>query len=88
MSPERPTQIILSTSRANGLVAVPYGEEHLRASRALEEAGFHWIPGGAFAAPLADWPADRQMASALVHRAHEHGATITASPRPYLGDWR
>ncbi|MFE0129985.1 hypothetical protein ACFWY6_00065 [Streptomyces sp. NPDC059037] len=87
MSPTPSTQIILSTSRANGLVAIPYGEEHRLAARALEEVGFHRIPGGAFAAPLADWPADRQMARALVHRAYEHGATITASPRPYLGDF-
>ncbi|MEV5979650.1 hypothetical protein [Streptomyces sp. NPDC052114] len=87
MSPTPPTQIILSTSRANGLVAIPYGEEHRRASRALEEAGFQRIPGGAFAAPLTDWPATRQMASVLVHRAHAHGATITTSPRPYLADF-
>lgn len=87
MSPTPPTQIILSTSRANGLVAIPYGEEHRRAARALEEAGFHRIPGGAFAAPLTDGQAIRQMASALVHRAHEQGATITTSPRPYLADF-
>ncbi|WDF43520.1 hypothetical protein PBV52_45465 [Streptomyces sp. T12] len=80
-------QIILSTSRAGALVAIPYGEEHRRAARALEEAGFHRIPGGAFAAPLTDGPATRQTASALVHRAHEHGATITTSPRPYLADF-
>ncbi|MFD4476433.1 hypothetical protein ACFWPU_10015 [Streptomyces sp. NPDC058471] len=87
MSPTSPTQIILSTSRANGLVAVPYGEEHRRAASALEEAGFQRIPGGAFAAPLTSGAATRQMASALVHRAYEHGATITTSPRPYLGDF-
>ncbi|WP_435217575.1 hypothetical protein [Streptomyces sp. bgisy034] len=87
MSPEPPTQVILSTSRTHGLTAVPYGEEHLRASRALEEAGFHRIPGGAFAAPLSDTATARQLASALVHRAHEHGATVTTSPRPYLADF-
>ncbi|MBM7167047.1 hypothetical protein JQK87_01130 [Streptomyces sp. G44] len=87
MSPTPPTHIILSASRANGLVAIPYGEEYRRATSALEEAGFHRIHGGAFAAPLADWPATRQMASALVHRAREHGATITTSPRPYLADF-
>lgn len=87
MSPEPPTQIILSTSRANGLVAIPYGEEHRRASRALEEAGFHHIPGGAFAARLTDGSATRRTASALVHRAHEHSVTITTSPRPYLADF-
>ncbi|MEV0259009.1 hypothetical protein AB0H82_32690 [Streptomyces sp. NPDC050732] len=87
MSPEPPTQIILSTSRANGLVAIPYGEEHLRASRALDEAGFRRIPGGAFAAPLTNGSTTRQTASALVHRAHEHGVTITTSPRPYLADF-
>ncbi|PKV84310.1 hypothetical protein [Streptomyces sp. TLI_146] len=87
MSPTPPTQIILSTSRANGLVAIPYGEEHRHAARALEEAGFQRLPGGAFAAPLTDAAATRQIASALVHRAYEHGATITTSPRPYLGDF-
>ncbi|MEU8954965.1 hypothetical protein AB0C93_11740 [Streptomyces sp. NPDC048518] len=87
MSPAPHTQIILSTSRANGLVAVPYGEEHLRGAHALEEAGFQRIPGGAFAVPLTDGAATRQMASALVHRAHEHGATITTSLRPFLGDF-
>lgn len=87
MPPTSPTQIILSTSRTHGLVAVPYGEEHRRAASALEEAGFHRLPGGAFAAPLTDAAATRQMASVLVHRAHEHGATITTSPRPYLGDF-
>ncbi|MYT96613.1 MULTISPECIES: hypothetical protein [unclassified Streptomyces] len=82
-----PAQIILSTSRAHGLVAIPYGEEHRRAVRALGEAGFRRIPSGAFATPLTDGPTARQTARALVHCAHEHGATITTSPRPYLADF-
>lgn len=79
-------EIILSTSHAHDLVAIASGEEFLQARDALQEAGFSPLPGGAFAAPLAGAQAARDTASALVHRAHEHGASITTSSRPYLGD--
>ncbi|WP_282793098.1 hypothetical protein [Streptomyces sp. CC224B] len=87
MPPTPLAQIILSTSRAHGLVAIPHGEQHRQAARALEEAGFQRNPDGAFVAPLADGPATRQMGRALVHRAHEHGATIITSTRPCLADF-
>ncbi|MEV0446062.1 hypothetical protein AB0I84_29295 [Streptomyces spectabilis] len=79
-------QIILSTSRSLGLVAIACGEKYPRAGRALEETGFQQIPGGAYASPLTDAATARERARALVHRAHEHGATLTTSTRPYLGD--
>ncbi|MGW5868261.1 hypothetical protein ACWFRJ_39650 [Streptomyces sp. NPDC055239] len=81
-----PAEIILSTSRTHGLVAIASGENFLQARDALQEAGFNRLPDGAFAAPLRAAPTARETASALVHRAHQHGATITTSPRTYLGD--
>ncbi|MFD6989312.1 hypothetical protein [Streptomyces sp. NPDC059943] len=77
-------EIILSTSRTHGLVAIASGEGFNRAQDAVREAGFSPLPGGAFAAPPEQ--AASATASALVHRAHEHRASITMSTRPYLGD--
>ncbi|MFD4479423.1 hypothetical protein ACFWPU_25360 [Streptomyces sp. NPDC058471] len=79
-------EIILSTSPTHGLVAIASGENFLQARDAVQEAGFNRLPDGAFAAPLSEAQTTRDTASALVHRAHDHGATITTSPRPYLGD--
>ncbi|WP_405591652.1 hypothetical protein [Streptomyces sp. NBC_01092] len=84
--PTPSAEITLTTSRALGLVAIASGEDHLQAMQALEEAGFSRLPNGAFTAPLSDASAARHTASALVHRAHEHGATVITSARPYLGD--
>lgn len=77
-------EIILSTSRIHGLVAIPSGARFHQAQDALREAGFSPLPGGAFAAPPEQ--AARATANALVHHAHEHDASITISSRPYLGD--
>ncbi|MFB7630510.1 hypothetical protein ACFC0M_06115 [Streptomyces sp. NPDC056149] len=84
--PTPSAQITLTTSRSLGLVAIPHGEQYRQANQALQEAGFSRLTNGAFTAPLADPQAARRTASALVHRAHVHGATITTSTRPYLGD--
>ncbi|MGW7096586.1 hypothetical protein [Streptomyces sp. NPDC054874] len=84
--PKPTAEITLTTSRHLGLVAIAHGEEYQQANRALEEAGFARLPNGASTAPLADPQAARRTASALVHHAHAHGATITTSTRPYLGD--
>ncbi|MEV8351860.1 hypothetical protein ACFVTT_24350 [Streptomyces niveus] len=77
-------EIVLSTSRTHGLVAIASGEGFNRAQDALREAGFSPLPGGAFAAPPEQ--ATSATASALVHRARERRASITMSTRPYLGD--
>ncbi|MFF5090377.1 hypothetical protein [Streptomyces niveus] len=77
-------EIILSTSRTHGLVAIASGARFPQAQDALREAGFNPLPGGAFAAPPEQ--ATRATASALVHRAHQHRASITMSSRPYLGE--
>ncbi|MEU8482387.1 hypothetical protein [Streptomyces sp. NPDC048641] len=84
--PTPSAEITLSTSRTLGLVAIASGEKYAQANQALEAAGFSCLPNGAYTASLADDQAARRTASALVHRAHEHGATIVTSPRPYLGD--
>ncbi|WP_254647157.1 hypothetical protein [Streptomyces sp. GbtcB6] len=86
MPPNPPAQITLATSRALGLVAIASGEEYQQAHHALQDAGFNRLPNGVFAAPLTGPEAARSTASALVHHAHQHGATTTPSPRPYLGD--
>ncbi|MET9556822.1 hypothetical protein [Streptomyces sp. NPDC006645] len=78
--------IILSTSRTHGLVAIASGARFPQAQDALREAGFSPLPGGAFAALPDQTQAARDIASALVHRAHEHRASITISSRAYLGD--
>lgn len=77
-------EIILSTSHTHGLVAIASGKGFNRAQDALREAGFSPLPGGASAAPPEQ--ATSATASALVHHAHEHRASITISSRPYLGD--
>ncbi|MFI9829739.1 hypothetical protein ACIHIX_18845 [Streptomyces sp. NPDC051913] len=84
--PTPSTEITLSTSRTLGLVAIASGENYERANQTLEAAGFSRLSNGAYAASLADAQAARHTASALVHRAHEHGATLVTSSRPYLGD--
>ncbi|MFI2204627.1 hypothetical protein ACH47Z_28345 [Streptomyces sp. NPDC020192] len=84
--PTPSAEITLTTSRSLGLVAIASGEKYPQANQALEEAGFSRLPNGAFTTPLTDPRATRTTASALVHRAHEYGATITTSARPYLGD--
>ncbi|GAA3196512.1 MULTISPECIES: hypothetical protein [Streptomyces] len=84
--PAPTSEINLATSRSLGLVAITHGEKYQQANRALEEAGFARLPNGAFTAPMTDPQVARRTASALVNRAHEHGATITTSTRPYLGD--
>ncbi len=85
--PNPTAEIILTTSRHMGLVAITHGGKYQQANRALEEAGFARLPNGASTAPLTDPQAARRTASALVHHAHAHGATITTSTRPYLGDF-
>ncbi|MGW4229584.1 hypothetical protein ACWEF9_09950 [Streptomyces sp. NPDC004980] len=85
--PNPTAEITLATSRHLGLVAITHGEKYQQANRALEEAGFARLPNGASIAPLTDPQAARRTASALVHHAHAHGATITTSTRPYLGDF-
>ncbi|MFC9948221.1 hypothetical protein [Streptomyces pratensis] len=85
--PNPTAEITLTTSRRLGLVAITHGEKYQQANRALEEAGFARLPNGASIAPLTDPQAARRTASALVHHAHAHGATITTSTRPYLGDF-
>ncbi|ELS55881.1 hypothetical protein [Streptomyces viridochromogenes] len=84
--PTPSTVITLSTSRTLGLVAVASGEDYEQAHQALEEAGFNRLRNGAYTASLADAQAARRTASALVHHAHAHGATLVTSPRPHLGD--
>ncbi|MGW4249917.1 hypothetical protein [Streptomyces californicus] len=84
--PNPTAEITLTTSRHLGLVAIAHGEKYQQANRALEEAGFERLPNGASTAPLTDPQAARRTASALVHHAHAHGATINTSTRPYLGD--
>lgn len=79
-------EIVLSTSSTHGLVALACGDGFRRAREALGESGFTPLSEGVFAAPLSDRQAARDRASTLVHRAHAHGATITTSSRPYLGD--
>ncbi|MFD9069108.1 hypothetical protein [Streptomyces lasiicapitis] len=84
--PTPSAEITLTTSRTLGLVAIASGEKYAQANQALAEAGFSRLLNGAHTASLADSQAARRTASALMHRAHEHGATIITSPRPYLGD--
>lgn len=83
--PNPTAEIILTTSRHLGLVAITHGEKYQQANRALEDAGFARLPNGASTAPLTDPQAPRRTASALVHHAHAHSATITTSTRPSGG---
>lgn len=80
------TEITLSTSRTLGLVAIACGENYKQANQALEAAGFSRQSNGAYTASLSDAQATRRTASALAAHAHEQGASILTSTRPYLGD--
>ncbi|MEJ8650637.1 hypothetical protein WKI65_21680 [Streptomyces sp. MS1.AVA.3] len=84
--PTPSAEITLSTSRTLGLVAIASGDQYRQANQALAAAGFRRQRNGAYTASLADAQAARHTASALLHHAHEHGATVIASTRPYLGD--
>ncbi|MCZ1006846.1 hypothetical protein [Streptomyces lydicus] len=85
--PNLSAEITLSTSRTLGLVAIASGDRYQQANHALAEAGFSRQLNGAYTASLSDAQSARHTASALLHRAHEHGATVIASTRPYLGDF-
>ncbi|MFJ7969462.1 hypothetical protein [Streptomyces sp. NPDC096324] len=85
--PPLSAEITLATSRTFGLVAIASGEKYQNAEHALKAAGFSRLPNGAFTFPLTDPQATRATASALVHHAHAHCATLTTSSRPYLGDF-
>ncbi|WP_420036034.1 hypothetical protein ACN2WE_30870 [Streptomyces sp. cg28] len=84
--PDPVTEIILSTSRTLGLVALAAGENHTRATQVLEDAGFTRQTSGAYAVSLDDAQAARRSASALAAHATEHGIALITSTRPYLGD--
>ncbi|MGW6742840.1 hypothetical protein ACWGDX_19310 [Streptomyces sp. NPDC055025] len=87
-SDSHPSQITLAHSPrpGPGIVAIPYGEEHLHARTALEAAGFERRADGTYAFPLPDTVRQSTAVAELVRLAPGHDVTITLSIRRYLGD--
>ncbi|KUH38572.1 MULTISPECIES: hypothetical protein [Streptomyces] len=79
-------EIILSTSASVGLVAIPVGEQYRWADTALLVTnGFERHNNGVHV--LRELKAMPQVMPALARAARQHRVVLTASPRPYLGDY-
>lgn len=79
-------EIILSTSASAGLVAIPVGEQYRWADTALLITnGFERHKNGVHV--LRELKAMPQVMPALARAAQQHHVVLTASPRPYLGDY-
>ncbi|THA40959.1 hypothetical protein [Streptomyces sp. A1547] len=79
-------QIILAISPADGLVAVPLGEQYRWANTALQlTPGFERRPDGTYA--LRDVDTAAPILRALADTARRHRVHLFGGPRPYLGDY-
>ncbi len=79
-------QIILAVSPADGLVAVPLGEQYRWANTALQlTPGFERRPDGTYA--LRDMDTAAPILRALADTARRHRVHLFGGPRPYLGDY-
>ncbi|MCX5302865.1 hypothetical protein OG304_05305 [Streptomyces sp. NBC_00160] len=79
-------QIILALSPADGLVAVPVGEQYPWANTALQlTPGFERRPDGTYA--LRDVDTAAPILRALADTARRHRVHLFGGPRTYLGDY-
>ncbi|WP_159048177.1 hypothetical protein [Streptomyces sp. XY511] len=79
-------QIILAVSPADGLVAVPVGEQYPWANTALQlTPGFERRPDGTYA--LRDVDTAAPILRALADTARRHRVHLFGGPRTYLGDY-
>lgn len=79
-------QIILAVSPADGVVAVPVGEQYSWANTALQlTPGFERRPDGTYA--LRDVDTAAPILRALADTARRHRVHLFGGPRPYLGDY-
>ncbi|MFI5671995.1 hypothetical protein [Streptomyces sp. NPDC051704] len=79
-------QIILALSPADGLVAVPVGEQYRWADTALRlTPGFERRPDGTYA--LHDVDTAKPNLLALAENARRHRVHLFGGARPYLGDY-
>lgn len=79
-------QIILALSPADGLVAVPLGEQYRWANTALQlTPGFERRPDGTYV--LRDVDTAAPILRALADTARRHRVHLFGGPRPYLGDY-
>ncbi|MFF4583160.1 hypothetical protein ACFY15_33035 [Streptomyces sp. NPDC001373] len=79
-------QIILALSPADGLVAIPLGEQYRWANTALQlTPGFERRPDGTYA--LRDVDTAEPVLRALAETARRHRVHLFGGPRPYLGDY-
>lgn len=79
-------QIILALSPADGLVAVPVGEQYRWANTALQlTPGFERRPDGTYA--LRDVDSAKPNLLALAENARRHRVLLFGGARPYLGDY-
>lgn len=79
-------QIILALSPADGLVAVPVGEQYGWADTALRlTPGFERRPDCTYA--LHDVDTAKPNLLALAENARRHRVLLFGGPRPYLGDY-
>ncbi|GGP98926.1 hypothetical protein GCM10010215_25800 [Streptomyces virginiae] len=79
-------QIILAVSPADGLVAVPVGEQYPWANTTLQlTPGFERRPDGTYA--LRDVDTAAPILRALADTARRHRVHLFGGPRTYLGDY-
>ncbi|MEW2583008.1 hypothetical protein [Streptomyces virginiae] len=79
-------QIILALSPADGLVAVPVGEQYRWADTALQlTPGFERRPDGTYA--LTDIDASKPNLLVLAENARRHRVRLFGGARSYLGDY-
>ncbi|MEU8543198.1 hypothetical protein AB0C52_24975 [Streptomyces sp. NPDC048717] len=79
-------EIILSASASQGLVAIPVGEKYQWADTALRlTAGFERHETGIHT--LRDITALQAVMPEFLRTARRHRAVVTASTRPYIGDY-
>lgn len=84
--PRGVAQIILALSPADGLVAVPVGEQYRWANTALQlTPGFERRPDGTYALHEVDTAKPNLLA--LAENARRHRVHLFGGARPYLGDY-
>ncbi|GAU70747.1 hypothetical protein SSP35_22_00500 [Streptomyces sp. NBRC 110611] len=81
-----PSQIALAVSLDAGIVAIPFGEQHMKAQTALRACGFGRRPDGTYARPAADSEATRTALARLTDIARYYDTAVTTATRRYIGD--
>ncbi|MFE0188003.1 hypothetical protein [Streptomyces sp. NPDC058989] len=85
-SDPHPSQITLAFSPEAGIVAIPFGEQHIKAQTALRACGFNRRPDGTYARQAADPEATRTVLASLADIARHHDTAVATATRRFIGD--